>query len=152
MVKVCFVLLLEQGHLAMCASIGKYLLARDPTNEVLFITDDEFEPAIKRQCSKFQTILFKQPEGVQERHKAKLNNKLDLWKMEHKESYKLMVKNFISMQELWQSRQFIVKDLVESIENLDFLFIENLFNLPFLQTGKVKWGMVIRWVMLEFQR
>ena len=48
------------------------------------------------------------------------------------------------MIELWQSRQFIVKELVESIENLDFLFIENLFNLPFLQTLNVKWGMIMR--------
>lgn len=42
MVKVCFVLLLEAGHLTICASIGKYLLARDPTNEVLFITGNLF--------------------------------------------------------------------------------------------------------------
>lgn len=144
MVKVLFCLLLEQGHLTICASIGKYLLARDPNNEVLFITDEEFEPIIKRQCSKFQTILFKQPEGIQEKHKAKLNNKLDLWKMDHKESYKMMVKNFISMQELWQGRQHIIRELVENIKDLDFLFIENLFNLPFLQTLNVKWGMIIR--------
>ena len=95
MVKVCFVLLLEQGHLAICASIGKYLLARDPKNEVLFITDEEFKSAIERQCSKFQTILFEQPEGVQERHRAKLGNKLDLWRMDHKESYKLMVQQLL---------------------------------------------------------
>lgn len=63
--------------------------------------------------------------------------------MPHKESYKLMVRNFVAMLELWQGRQFIVKELVESIENLDFLFIENLFNLPFLMNINVRWGMVV---------
>lgn len=47
------------------------------------------------------------------------------------------------MIELWQARQFIVRDIVSSIENLDFLFVENLFNLPFLQNLNVKWGMII---------
>lgn len=45
--KFVFVFLPDQGHLQICLAIGKYLIYKDPTNEVTFLTDESNKKKIK---------------------------------------------------------------------------------------------------------
>uniref|UniRef100_A0AAN0LHW4 UDP-glycosyltransferase n=1 Tax=Polyphagotarsonemus latus TaxID=1204166 RepID=A0AAN0LHW4_9ACAR len=141
MVKICFVLLLERGHFTICSAIGKYLLAKDIKNEIYFIVDDEFENIVRDDCNLFKIVKFKQPEIVN-KSPIVLNKILDTWKLDKYERYGFFCEKFISLLNLWRNRDKLIAGLIDELKP-DFVFIENLFNIPSLMNKDYKWGMII---------
>uniref|UniRef100_A0AAN0LP54 UDP-glucuronosyltransferase n=1 Tax=Polyphagotarsonemus latus TaxID=1204166 RepID=A0AAN0LP54_9ACAR len=138
MVKIVFVPLLDYGHLQICFSLGKYLLYKNPENKVYFVCDDENVVKIKSKCLKFECLVFENKITDDQRKKKKLT---DRFKLSHQEQFKGgLGKEF--MIKMWMERKDVITKLIDEVKP-DFVFNENLFNVPYLMNKNYKWGMIV---------